>query len=189
MTSDERNRSDQPNANDAAGTDAAEEFVVLFAAHQRTIYLYLTALLPTRTDVDDVFQETSMVCWREFPRFEVGTNFGAWACTIAFNRVRAWRSKRSRESLVFSDEFIRAISDELIEQEETYTERLDALQHCVEKLPRHHRELVVHRYRSQQSIESIAERVERSTDAVYRMLSRIRSSLHECVNQTIASNS
>lgn len=162
-----------------------DEFVRLFAAHQRTVFLYLNSLLPARRDVDDLFQETSLVCWREFDKFTPGTNFAAWACTIAFNRVRAWRKKQSREALVFSEEFLRSVADELTEQADVYSDRADALQSCVEKLPQHHRELLAQRYTAERSIESLADRLGRTSDAIYRMLSRIRHALHECVNFTI----
>ncbi|MCG8653075.1 MAG: sigma-70 family RNA polymerase sigma factor, partial [Pirellulales bacterium] len=157
-----------------ANQEKMDQFVKLFATHQRTVYLYLRSMLPTQNDVDDVFQETSLTLWREFHRYQLGTNFGAWACTIAFNRVRAWRTKRSRETLVFSEAFLSTVSDELIDRSDYYEERVDALNRCVEKLPPHHRELLRHRYRDQRPVDVIAEQVQRSTDAVYRMLSRVR---------------
>lgn len=162
-----------------------DDFVRLLAANQQRIYLYLSSLLSGHPDVDDLFQETNMICWREFSNFTPGTNFGAWACSIAFNRVRAWRKKQSREHLRFSDEFLSAISDELIEHEELYSDRADALAGCMKKLPQHHRELLQQRYTCDESIDSLARKLRRKPDAIYRMLSRIRSSLHECVNQTI----
>jgi RNA polymerase sigma-70 factor (ECF subfamily) len=168
-------------------SDPTGEFLVLFAKHQRTILLYLTSLLPTQTDVDDVFQETSLVLWREFENFRLGSNFGAWACAIAFNQVRAWRTRQSRESLVFSDMFLQSISDELIDSAGYLEERSQALQKCIECLPEHHRELIRHRYDSGHSIELIAEQAQRSTVSVYRMLSRIRESLHECVSKRLTS--
>lgn len=161
------------------------EFLGLFAKHQRTIALYLTSLLPTQTDVDDVFQETSLALWREFESFEIGTNFGAWACTVAFNRVRAWRSRRSRESLVFSDAFLQAVSDEMIKHSEHYRDRSEALQQCIRALPEHHRELIRHRYDAGCSIDEIAEQAERSSVAIYRMLSRVRHALHDCISARI----
>ncbi len=162
-----------------------DEFVQLLAANQKRVYIYLCSLLPGARDVDDLFQETSLVCWREFHRFTPGTNFGAWACTIAFNRVRAWRKKRSSDSLVFSDEFLTAISSELIEHDDVFVDRMDALESCVEKLPQHHRQLLKQRYTAEESIETLAEQLDRSTDAVYRMLSRIRATLHSCVSRTL----
>jgi RNA polymerase sigma-70 factor, ECF subfamily len=165
------------------------DFLRLFAKNQRIILLYLTSLLPTHTDVDDVFQETSLVLWREFAKFELGTNFGAWACTIAFNQVRAWRSRQKRENLVFSDAFIECISDQMIQNTKHLEERLHALEQCIHRLPEHHRELIRHRYDTGNSVESIAQQANRSPDAVYRMLSRIRESLHECVTKTLAQKS
>ncbi len=163
-----------------------DAFLRLFTEHQRTITLYLTSLLPTQQDVDDVFQETSLVLWREFGKFEAGTNFGAWACTIAFNQVRAWRSRRKRESLVFSDAFLEAVSEELIGNATHYQNRLKALNGCIESLPEHHRELVRHRYESGASVEEIAVQANRSPVAIYRMLSRVREALHDCVTKRIA---
>ena len=49
------------------------------------------SVLPNRTDVDDLLQETNLVLWREFESFEIGTNFTAWAYRIAHNQVLAWR--------------------------------------------------------------------------------------------------
>lgn len=172
----------QVAADSAAATG---EFMKLFSQHQRTVYLYLRGMLPTSGDVDDVFQETCMVLWREFDKFEIGTNFGAWACTIAFNRVRAWRTKRSRDSLVFSDAFLAAVSQEMIDHGDHYIARADALQNCVAKLPPHHRELIDSRYGAEKSIVWIASKSNRSEDAVYRMLSRIRASLHDCVTHSL----
>jgi RNA polymerase sigma-70 factor (ECF subfamily) len=177
----EPNKQGAPKQGDQTG-----EFLVLFAKHQRTILLYLTSLLPTQVDVDDVFQETSLVLWREFSNFRLGTNFGAWACAIAFNQVRAWRTRQSRDTLVFSDTFVQSISDELIESASYLEERSRALQSCIESLPEHHRELIRNRYDSCYSIEAIAETAQRSTDSVYRMLSRIREALHECVTKRLA---
>ncbi len=166
--------------------DPTSDFLTLFAQHQRTISYFLAGLLPTQADVDDVFQETCLVLWREFGNFRMGTNFGAWACTIAFNQVRAWRSRQKRETLVFSDEFLQLISDDWIDATSYLEDRAKALETCIQSLPEHHRELIRHRYESGHSIENIAAQASRSPDAIYRMLSRIRSTLFECVNQRLS---
>lgn len=126
-----------------------------------------------------------MKCWEEFANFKLGTNFGAWACTIAFNRVRAWRKSKARSKLFLSDECLELIAAELVENEEAFRARTVALRDCMERLSDHHRELLRWRYYSHESIESLAERLDRSTDAVYRMLSRIRQSLHDCIQKRV----
>lgn len=159
----------------------SDDFMKLFGAHRNSIEVYLRTLLPTSADVDDVFQETSMVLWREFHGFTLGTNFCAWACTIALNRVRAWRSRRVRELLKFSTALTLEISDELISSSEVYDARLSALSGCMSQLKPHHRELLHRRYELGESVESIAQSSNQSVDAVYKMLSRIRQHLFECV--------
>jgi RNA polymerase sigma-70 factor, ECF subfamily len=160
-----------------------DEFLGLFNGHRRQILVYLASLLPSQSDVDDVFQETSMVLWREFHEFKPGTNFAAWACSIAFNRVRAWRSRRNREQLIFSDTMLQLISDQLLSHSDYYQERLQALDGCIASLRSHHRDLLNSRYQAGMSIEAIAETSQRTPTAVYRMLSRIRQALHECVER------
>lgn len=162
-----------------------EEFIRMMATHQRTIFLYLNSLVPSGVEADDLFQETCLVCWREFEKFQSGTNFGAWACTIAFNRVRAWRTSQSRQRLVFSDAFLESVAEELANNQEVLEERADALRSCIGKLPDHHRELIRLRYTAECSIDSISERLQRSTDSIYRMLSRIRCALHSCVSESL----
>jgi RNA polymerase sigma-70 factor (ECF subfamily) len=162
-----------------------DDFLGLFNAHRRQILVYLATLLPSQADVDDVFQETSMVLWREFHEFKPGTNFAAWACAIAFNRVRAWRSRRNRDQLVFSDSMLQLISEQLLTHSDYYQERLQALDGCVASLRGHHRDLLNSRYQSGMSIEAIAEMSQRTPTAVYRMLSRIRQALFECVERKI----
>lgn len=162
-----------------------DDFLRLFNAHRRQILVYLATLLPSQADVDDVFQETSMVLWREFHEFKPGTIFAAWACAIAFNRVRAWRSRRNRDQLVFSDSMLQLISEQLLTHSDYYQERLQALDGCIASLRVHHRDLLNNRYQSGMSIEAIAEKSQRTPTAVYRMLSRIRQTLYECVERKI----
>lgn len=162
--------------------DRTEEFVRLLGQTERYRFAYLMSLMNDRDAVDEVLQETNLVLWREFDRFELGTNFAAWSCRVAFNQMRAWRKKRQRSRLQFSDEFLEAVANELDRDAEVLDRKFEALQDCVCALPDHHRELIRVRYSEGESIDAIATSTQRSVDAVYRMLSRVRKSLHECVS-------
>ena len=87
-------------------TPRYEEFVRLFVAHEGRLRAFIRALLPTWADVDEVMQETSLVAWRKFARFERGTNFMAWAATIArfeaLDRCLAKLGDTQRELLLLS---------------------------------------------------------------------------------------
>lgn len=123
--------------------------------------------------------------WRCFDEFELGTNFTAWACRVTFNQILAWRKRQQRDRLEFSEAFLSAVADDLSNELETVDERSVALAHCLEKLPDHQRELIRLRYTETQSVEAIAGRSNRTVEAVYRMLSRIRHSLFDCVNRSL----
>ncbi|HBJ33547.1 MAG TPA: hypothetical protein DDZ51_02065 [Planctomycetaceae bacterium] len=175
-------RTDLAQAGEAQnGVKHSDDFTALFKENRRSIEVYLRTLLPTAADVDDIFQETSLVLWREFHAFTAGTNFAAWACKIAFNRVRAWRARRSRESQKFSNTLALEISDELISNTELYDARLLALCGCIGQLKPQHRDLLRRRYELGESVESIAQSTGQSIEAVYKKLSRIRHQLFDCV--------
>lgn len=168
-----------------ASPERIELFVRLIGLHQYKIHRYLLSLVPNTHDADDLFQQTNLFLWREFDRFQEGTNFVSWACAVAYHEVLAWRKTRSRERLVFSEDFLAAVSSQFESAAERMELRSQALVQCVEKLPKHHRELIHLRYGELGRVEVIAEKVGRTTEAVYRMLSRIRRTLYECVDQAL----
>lgn len=164
-----------------------EEFVRLLGENQHRIFVYLMSMMRDRAAVEDVQQETNLVLWREFGSFEPSSNFAAWSCRVAFNQMRAWRKKQQRDRLVFSDSFLESLSAELDSQAEDLDRRLIALEKCLERLPEHHRTLIRYRYNFGNAIDEIAERMNRGPDAVYRLLSRVRCNLSECIRGTLKS--
>jgi RNA polymerase sigma-70 factor (ECF subfamily) len=168
-------------------SESVEAFVSLIGQYQRQLNLFVASLVPHPTDVEDILQETNLVLWREFHRFVPGTNFLAWASTVAFHQVLAWRKRQQRDRLVFGEAFLTAVSTELTDAADRLDDRARALAGCVEWLPPHHRDLLRLRYAEGGTVEGIAARLGRTTEAVYRMLSRIRQALYECVTNTLAS--
>lgn len=165
---------------------ATTEFIQLLTESQRSLFYYIHSLIPNRTDADEVLQETNLVLWREYERFEAGTNFRAWACTVALNQVRAFTSKRRAKSPHFDTDTMMLISERREKRSVYLQRRLDALDNCVQKLPERKRVLVEQRYRQGIPVENVADKMGSSVDAVYKMLHRIREKLHECVDRTLS---
>jgi RNA polymerase sigma-70 factor, ECF subfamily len=159
----------------------AEQFVSLVLMHQRRLHAFIRALVPESADVDDLFQQTSAVLWRRFDDFEPGTNFAAWAMTIARNQVRDHRKRHLRRRGIFSDDLFDAIADKIAIATETVDARQEALSACLRDLPADARQLIELRYAQEQSVESIAATLQRSDKTVYRLLAQIRSVLLSCV--------
>jgi RNA polymerase sigma-70 factor, ECF subfamily len=173
-------------ASNAIPPERVEEFVRLLGQNQRRLFLYIITLVPNYNDAEEIIQNTNLVMWREFEQFELGTNFTAWACKVAFHQVLAWRKKRQRDRLQFSDAFLEAVAEESAAALDALDERSQLLAGCIDRLPEAQRQLVRLRYSEGQAIDVIARRVDKSVDAVYRTLSRIRHTLHNCVTQKMA---
>lgn len=154
----------------------------LFSQHQTRLLVYVRSLVNNHHVADEILQETSYVLWREFHHFQRGTNFMAWSSQVAYNQMLAWRKRQQRDRLVFSDDFLAAINREFSNDSEKYEQRFQQLSQCIERLPSHHRELIRLRYTLGEGVEMIAEHVQKTVTSVYRMLSRIRQTLHDCVN-------
>lgn len=165
--------------------DRAEEFVFLLARHERLLGAYAMTMVPHPQDADDILQEAKVIMWRHFGKFELGTNFGAWARKIVFHQVLAYRKRKHRDRLDFSEEFLRTVADEAEQSAEHLERREKMLFACVEKLPREHREVLQLRYQEGLSLEDMASRLNRTVGALYRQLSRVRQSLHECVEKNL----
>lgn len=166
---------------------SAEAFVFLLARHERLIGSYVMTLVPHPADADDILQEAKLVMWRHFSQFQQGTNFAAWARKIAFHQVLAFRKRKKRDRLEFSEAFLNAVAEELESHAPHLEKREQALHLCLTKLPKEHREVVLMRYHQSLELEEMASRLNRSTGALYRLLSRIRQTLHGCVSQTLKS--
>src|SRR5262245_35793826 len=107
-----------------------DEFVRLLGQNQRRLFLYVMSLVPNYTDAEEILQNTNLVMWREFDQFVLGTNFTAWACKVAFHQVLAWRKKRQRDRLQFSDAFMEAVAEESSGSADVLDERSQLLAGC-----------------------------------------------------------
>jgi RNA polymerase sigma-70 factor (ECF subfamily) len=164
-------------------SEQVDAFVRLLGQNQRRIFLYVMSMVPNWNDAEEIIQETNLVLWREFARFQLGTNFTAWACKVALHQVLAWRKRQRRDRLEFSPAFLEAVAEEAAAASEALEERSRCLARCIDRLPPEHRRLLQLRYSEGRAIDAIAGQLARSEDAVYRALSRIRRVLHECVTR------
>ena len=164
------------------------EFVRLLTRHERQVYAYILSLVPNWADADEILQETNMRLWDQFERFKTGTDFGAWARTVAHYQVLTFRKRIGRERVHFSQEFVDAVQAEYeapSTSEETPEARRQALQKCIEKLGPGQQEMLQRTYSGEHSIKDVAGQLKRPASAVYKALSRIRRALYDCVSNSL----
>lgn len=163
-----------------------KRLMALMTRHQRQIFAYIYALVPNRYDAEDLLQETSVVICEKFHEFEEGTDFVAWACQIAYWRVRYSRQKYARSKVVFNQEIVDAIAHSAVEMIEELDDRHVALATCLQKLPQRDRELLIVRYEPGSGVEEAARRSGRTLQTAYKALARLRKLLLDCVSTKLA---
>lgn len=164
--------------------DKMSPFLRLLAQNETWLATYVHTLVNRAADADDILQECKLTMWKNFGNYQPGTHFRAWARTIATHQVLNYRRSVKRlPDTALEESFIEAVASEIDRRAEQLDTRAEALRRCVQQLPDAYRKIVVWRYYEDAEIEEIAEKSRRSPAAVYRLLSRIRKLLNDCVSQ------
>ena len=163
-----------------------DDFLKLLLAHEADLRAFIGSLVRDLHARDDVFQEVAVALWQQADAYDPARSFGAWARGIAANKVLQRRHQDQRFPVVFSPETIQAVLDAFDRTEETASGRREALAECLKRLPEDPRRLLVMRYEEGLDAEQIARRVNRTLEAVYRALSRIRAALEECIRRRLS---
>jgi RNA polymerase sigma-70 factor (ECF subfamily) len=166
--------------------DHRKQLMALMTRHQRQIFSYIYTLVPRRHDAEDLLQETSVVICEKFHDFALGTDFVAWACQIAYWRIRYSRQKFARSKVVFDQDLLDAVAQTASQLAPELDERHEALSLCLRKLHARDRELVLTRYEPGNGVEEAARRSGRSMEAAYKALGRIRKLLFDCVTHQLS---
>jgi RNA polymerase sigma-70 factor (ECF subfamily) len=172
-------------SNDPLGP-RGERFSRLLVAHSHRIYGFVFALVHDHTAASDIMQEVSAVLWRKFDRFEPGTDFGAWAMSVARLAVFEWRRAQKSLPLQLDDEQLALLADEAMAIGCQFESRREALRDCMQKLSGHDRELLIARYHEGQPVQTIAERVRRTRMAIYKRLDKLHALLLDCIARRLA---
>ncbi len=160
-------------------------YIRLLSAHYVRIKSFIFTLLPNESDADDVMQETSITLWDKFDGFEPGTDFVAWAVTIAKFKVLEFRRANMHKMLILDDRVL-----ELLEQEnqtlfDKSDEKTQALLHCVQKLSSHDQAFLKLRYSQNLTLQKLAKRLGSSVTSTYRHSARVHGLLLECMRRIL----
>ena len=158
-----------------------QELVSLLMKHQRRIFSYIFTMVPNREDAEDLLQETCLTICEKFVDFKEGTNFLAWACQIAFWKVRAARKKYATAKVIFNQDLMDTVSETMVEMAKELDVRHESLNACLQKLNERDRTMIITRYEPGCNAQTASEVCGRSIQATYKALSRIRKVLYDCV--------
>lgn len=164
--------------------ELSDEFVLELTQVQQRLFGYIYRRLANRDQAQEVLQQTNLVLCRKANDFELGTNFNAWAFTVAHYQILSYRKSLSRNRLVFTDEVVAAI-DERENENEMREGVLSHLRHCLETMSSDNQVFIKLRYEGGLSMKQIATEVGKTVGAVKVKLHRLRRSLRDCVQNRL----
>ena len=142
ITASPRERSFHGRQMNEASRQSTDQIVQLLTNVQQQLTRYVHTLVPNRSDAEEVLQETNLFVWRHADEFELGTNFAAWACKIAYYQVLTFRKRQARSRLYFSDALVEQLASSPLENLARGNAEAEALELCMGKLSSEDRELM-----------------------------------------------
>jgi RNA polymerase sigma-70 factor, ECF subfamily len=166
---------------DNTSDDRATAFVQLLAVHEQRISSYVLALMPNWSDAEEILQQTKLRLWEQFSSYNPDKDFGTWACVIARYEVLTFRTRAARSRILFSQDVIDHLSDEMPQIVAESDARLTFVEQCLTKLTAWQRDLLWRCCVAGDSTQKVASQLGRKAGATRQALLRIRRKLFLCI--------
>lgn len=157
----------------------------LFVQHQQVVLYYVLTIEPNLGDAQDIVQETFLTVSRKAETYALGTNFPAWACTVARYQALQFQRSRARATARLDDDVLEMLYGGDSPPPEMLGHRTEALKGCLGKLAPKAADLIRRRYHLGQMPEDIAAVVGWTPNSVRVALTRARQTLRACVDRTL----
>ena len=162
------------------------EFLTLLLKHQAALRAYARSLVPDWNLVDEAVQEASVTMWQKRGQLEGPDGFLPWArVVLRFKCLRQVEKLRAQRPLL-SDEMLSHLADRAESlQAEVTDAREKAFRDCLQKFSAAHRELLLAPHGSHTSVVDLAARSNKTANALYKLLGRLRERLADCIRHTL----
>ncbi|MBN8526679.1 MAG: sigma-70 family RNA polymerase sigma factor [Planctomycetes bacterium] len=154
--------------------------------HAEQLKGFIAALVADRDAAEDCFQELFLTITAKAADFTPGTDFLAWACTIARYKVLQHLERRRRHAGCLDPATIAALAADADAFHDAWGERRDALAICLERLPPAARRLIDARYVHGLAPAAIAAASGRTANGVSVALAKARDALESCIGHRLA---
>jgi len=160
----------------------AFETVVVSCSRQVRLFIYARALHPSA--VEEAVQAAFVTAFERLREYQPTGSFTRWVCGIAWNHLRQERRRLRRAGQPIDDLLTQlAAPEEPAEADalvETHSQRLPD---CLARLSPSGQALLTARYHEGLTLDEIAERSGKTTNALAVALHRLRQTLRTCLEQ------
>lgn len=167
---------------------STEQGLRLLMHHRTAIYAYLLVAVRNHATAEDLLQDVSVAVLGSLSQLQDEQGFLPWAREIARRRILA-SQRDSRRLQPIDPELMVVLADAAARLErQTDTPRMqEAMRQCLDNLPPESRQIILQRYQQPEGgIEQLAAQTQRSVQAVYALLKRIKAGLRECVERRLS---
>ncbi len=165
-----------------------DEFVRELTLCQMDLFYMIRALTGDIHAASDIRQVVNITLWRKRSDFTPGTSFKNWAFQVArFHVMHHLRALSRSKTVAFDDKLLDLFTAEFPAVTDELPDRHAALKHCLSKVTEKDAELLRHRYWTDQSLDDLAMRTNRSVGTLKARLNQLRSSLKRCIEGQLQS--
>ena len=161
--------------------DLRSRFVQLFMSHEKQIYRYILSLMPYSQDAQDVLQETAIALYNKIDDYDPSRPFAPWAFRFAYHMMLKHREKSARWRRFLDDDLMKEIASRQAMLIPELDQRREYLKECLAEVPDDKRAMLTDYYFEEESIDVIAEKQNKTVEATYKALQRIRKTLMHCI--------
>lgn len=165
-----------------------DAFLKIVRAHGLSLRAFIASQVHARDDIDGLAQEVFLVAYRNLRDFKKGEDFGAWLRGIARNKIYHHLRNSSRRNMAvgrFREKISRLVEDRLEQAiSGQRSEAIEALLHCVGRLPERMRRVVRSGLDGDGPAE-IAQALGTTVGAVYSLHYRANQLLRDCVSKEL----
>jgi len=168
--------------------DLHGEFLKLFLKHNSALYAFILARGVRPDRADDLLQNSAAVLWGKFREYQPGTNFLAWAFSVARLEILKSLDKDRVQARVLrlDEETLRGLETLEVEQgDRVLDDRKDILVGCLKKLGETAGKLIRLRFGDALPFEDIARRLSLTSAAARVKVCRIMKALRDCVGVSL----
>ncbi|MGE4550358.1 MAG: sigma-70 family RNA polymerase sigma factor [Opitutales bacterium] len=163
------------------------DIVTILLRERMRLSAYAWSIVRDTHVVEDLIQEVIVKALANRNKIKDEGHLRAWARTTTRNQAIDFLRKHRGRVVTLEDETLEMLHENMRSRESAGTSaRKDALHMCISKLPEKSRNVLNLRYQEGLRGVAVADRLNRTVDAIYQTLSRLHKQLRKCIESRLA---